>query len=100
MSVSPLCVWAYILVITRQLSAVTVCQRCVQPLLTLLPTLAFLPNDWQRGLMAMLEKKAGLILALKLHVILLMEADFNFANKEIFGQCMTWLAEDRDLIPG
>ena len=33
----------------------------------------------------MLEKEAGNILVSKLRAILLMEADFNFANKAIFG---------------
>ena len=59
----------------------------------------FSPTRWQRGLLVMLEKKAGLILVTKLRAILLMEADFNFTNKEIFGRRMMWLAEDRQLIP-
>jgi hypothetical protein len=33
----------------------------------------------------MLEKKQGVILVNKLHTILLMEADFNYANKTILG---------------
>jgi hypothetical protein len=36
----------------------------------------------------MLEKKQGVILVSKLWAILLMEADFNFANKTIFGHRM------------
>jgi hypothetical protein len=43
----------------------------------------------------MLEKKKCSILVSKLHAILLMEADFNFANKTIFGRCMMFLAKDR-----
>jgi hypothetical protein len=33
----------------------------------------------------MLEKKQGVILLNKLRAILLMEADFSYANKTIFG---------------
>jgi hypothetical protein len=33
----------------------------------------------------MLEKKKGVILVDKLRAILLMEADFNYANKTVFG---------------
>jgi hypothetical protein len=40
---------------------------------------------WKKGLTVMLEKKAGVILVDKLRAILLMEADFNFANKLQFG---------------
>lgn len=54
---------------------------------------------WQRGLSCMLEKVAGLILVIKLRAILLMEADFNFANKLIFGRRMMWFAEDNKAIP-
>ena len=54
---------------------------------------------WQRGLTVMLEKKAGLILVVKLRAILLMEADFNYANKEIFGRRMMWFAEDHNMLP-
>jgi hypothetical protein len=45
----------------------------------------FSPKRWQRGLTVMLEKKQGVILVNKLRAILLMEADFNYANKTIFG---------------
>jgi hypothetical protein len=45
----------------------------------------FSPKRWQRGLTVMLEKKQGVILLNKLRAILLMEADFNYANKTIFG---------------
>jgi hypothetical protein len=46
----------------------------------------------------MLEKKKGLILVDKLRAILLMEADFNYANKTVFGQRMMFFAEDRGLV--
>ena len=49
--------------------------------------------------MVMLEKKAGVILVSKLWAILLMEANFNFVNKEIYGQQMMSFAEDHDQIP-
>ena len=48
-------------------------------------TMGFSPTRWQQGLMVMLEKKVGVILVSKLWAILLMEANFNFANKEIYG---------------
>jgi hypothetical protein len=53
---------------------------------------------WQKGLTVMLEKKQGVILVNKLRAILLMEADFNFANKTIFGHCMMHCAEERNEI--
>jgi len=55
----------------------------------------FSPTRWQRGLTVMLEKKKGVILVNKLRAILLMEADFNYANKTIFGRRMMFFAEDR-----
>ena len=54
---------------------------------------------WQQGISAMLEKKEGVIKVDKLRAILLMEADFNFANKLIFGNRMMWEATERDEIP-
>ena len=56
------------------------------------------PKPWQKGLTVMLKKKQGVILVNKLRVILLMEADFNFANKTIFGHRMMHFAEDRNEI--
>jgi hypothetical protein len=47
-----------------------------------------------------LEKKRGVILISKLCAILLMEADFNFANKTIFSRHMMHFAEDRNDIAG
>jgi hypothetical protein len=46
----------------------------------------------------MLEKKQGVILVNKLHAILLMEADFNYVNKTIFGRRMMLFANDRGLV--
>ena len=43
------------------------------------------PDRWGRGLQVMLEKVAGFALVNKLSAILLMEADFNYMNKWIFG---------------
>ena len=59
----------------------------------------FSPMRWQRGLMVMLEKKEGLIHISKLRATLLMEADFNFSNKLIFGWRMMHFAEDHNDIP-
>jgi hypothetical protein len=54
---------------------------------------------WQTGLSAMLEKERGVIKADKLRAILLMEADFNFANKLVFGHRMMRQAERKQQIP-
>ena len=45
----------------------------------------FALDRWKRGLSVMLEKMYGCTLISKLRAILLMEADFNFSNKMIFG---------------
>jgi hypothetical protein len=58
----------------------------------------FSPKQWQRGLTVMLEKKQGVILVNKLRAILLMEADFNYANKTIFGRRMMFFAKDKGLV--
>ena len=47
----------------------------------------------------MLEKIAGIALVNKLRAILLMEADFNFHNKLIFGKRMVDAARAEGLIP-
>ena len=47
----------------------------------------------------MLEKIAGVALVTKLRAILLMEADFNYHNKLIFGQRMMNLAREHGMIP-
>ena len=49
--------------------------------------------------MVMLEKKVGMILVSKLWAILLMEADFNFASKELYGRCMMAFTEEHNQIP-
>lgn len=43
------------------------------------------PTRWGCGLQVMLEKVAGVALVNKLRAILLMEGDYNFFNKWIFG---------------
>jgi len=43
------------------------------------------PTRWACGLQVMLEKVAGVALVNKLRAILLMEADYNFFNKWVFG---------------
>ena len=57
------------------------------------------PDRWARGLNVMLEKVAGIALVTKLRAILLMEADFNYHNKLIFGQRMMKLARQHGLVP-
>ena len=57
------------------------------------------PDRWARGLSVMLEKIAGVALVTKLRAILLMEADFNYHNKLIFGKRMLDLARQHDLVP-
>jgi hypothetical protein len=39
---------------------------------------------WSRGLLVMLEKTLGVTLVNKLRAILLMEGDFNVANKMVY----------------
>jgi hypothetical protein len=43
------------------------------------------PERWGHGLQVLLEKIAGVALVTKLQVILLMEGNFNYMNKWIFG---------------
>ena len=47
----------------------------------------------------MLEKIAGVALVTKLRAILLMEADFNYHNRLIFGSRIIALAGRHDMIP-
>ena len=47
---------------------------------------------WARGLSVILKKIAGVAIVTKLRAILLMEADFNYHNKLIFGKRMMDLA--------
>ena len=54
---------------------------------------------WSTGLTVMLEKIAGNFRVDKLRAILLMEADFNFANKLLFGSRMMHQAEEHGVLP-
>ena len=54
---------------------------------------------WRRGLSVMIEKMFGCTMVSKLRSILLMEADFNFANKTIFGARMLGNARRHNLFP-
>ena len=53
--------------------------------LTLIGRCGIPPSRWGSGLQVMLEKVAGVALVNKLRAILLMEGDFNFFNKWVFG---------------
>jgi hypothetical protein len=57
-------------------------------------------DRWAVGLSVMLEKIFGCRLVSKLWSILLMEADFNAANKIIFGNQMMENARKYNLMPG
>merc|ERR1711966_623586 len=57
------------------------------------------PDRWSKGLSVLLEKIAGVALVTKLRAILLMEADFNFHNRLIFGGRMVKLARENGLVP-
>ncbi len=54
---------------------------------------------WSRGLLVMLEKTLGVTLVTKLCAILLMEGDFNAANKMVYCVRMLNNARDHDLMP-
>jgi len=54
---------------------------------------------WPKGLSVMLEKMFGVRLVSKLRAILLMEADFNAMNKEVYGVRMLDNARRYKLIP-
>ena len=54
---------------------------------------------WKTRLTVMIEKKPGVIKVDKLRAILLMEADFNFMNKLIFGRQMIHSALESNSIP-
>jgi hypothetical protein len=56
-------------------------------------------DRWARGLFLMLEKMLGCALITKLRSILLMEADFNSANKLIYGRRMLDTAHHYKLVP-
>jgi hypothetical protein len=53
--------------------------------LTVIARCGIPPSRWGSGLQVMLEKIAGVALVNKLRAILLMEADYNFHNKWVFG---------------
>ena len=52
-----------------------------------------------KGISVILEKKPGVINALKLQVILLLEADFNGLNKIIFNNWLILIIERVHVIP-
>jgi hypothetical protein len=54
---------------------------------------------WSRGLSVMLEKTLGVTLVTKLCAILLMEGDFNAANKMVYGVRMLNSVRDHNLMP-
>ena len=56
-------------------------------------------SRWTKGLSVMLEKIEGVIRVDKLRAILLMEADFNFYNKLIFGHRMILKLELHNRFP-
>jgi len=56
-------------------------------------------DRWKRGVTVMLEKERGVNLVSKLRAILLMEADFNAANKMIFGNRMLSSVRANSLMP-
>ncbi len=62
-------------------------------------TTGYSPTRWQKGLSVMLEKILGCRDPEKLRAILLMEADFNFANKLFLGKRMMEWAEKHNEIP-
>ena len=67
--------------------------------ITLIARTGVPPDRWSYGLTVMLEKIAGIALVNKLRAILLMEADFNFHNKLVFGSRMLDTARKEGLIP-
>ena len=54
---------------------------------------------WTKGLSCMLEKEKGVCIVDKLRAILLMEADFNFGNKLLFGHRLMKQMENTGDIP-
>ncbi len=54
---------------------------------------------WSGGLSVMLEKTLGVTLVNKLRAILLMEGDFNAANKMVYGMGMLKNVRDHNLMP-
>jgi hypothetical protein len=58
------------------------------------------PERWGHGLQVLLEKIAGVALVSKLRAILLMEGDFNYMNKWIFGYNAINKLYEMGYIPG
>jgi hypothetical protein len=56
-------------------------------------------DHWAQGLLVMLQKIFGCSLITELRSILLMEADFNSANKQIYGIRMLSKAQRHNLMP-
>ena len=67
--------------------------------LTLISKIGLAHVRWVRGPSVMLEKITGVALVTKLRAILLMEADFNYHSRLIFGSRMMDLAQKHDMIP-
>ncbi len=57
------------------------------------------PSRWGSGLQVMLEKIAGVTLVNKLRAILLMEGDYNFFNKFVFGYKALNVLYENEYIP-
>jgi hypothetical protein len=66
--------------------------HAVRVLLTLKKGIAL--ERWSNGLSVMLEKLFGVRLVSKLRAILLMQADFNAMNKEVYGVRISIQQED------
>jgi hypothetical protein len=58
----------------------------------------YVPPRWTQSLIVMLEKNPSVIIVHKLRAIILLEADFNFANKLILGMQMMNNAEELGLV--
>ena len=56
-------------------------------------------DRWAQGLLVMLQKMFGCSLITKLRLILLMEADFNGSNKQVYGIRMLANARKYNLMP-
>ena len=67
--------------------------------LSLISKTGLAPERWAQGLSVMLEKIAGVAVVTKLRAILLMEANFNFHNKLIFGKRMMDFARRHGMVP-
>jgi hypothetical protein len=66
---------------------------------TLLLHYGLVLERWVQGLLVMLQKLCGCSLITKLHATILMEADFNRANKTVYGIRMLEQAQSNNLIP-